>query len=61
MIGYFIDKETDSYKTFRRVAMQLRDNCEFHAAVGLGSFFIQCDFSSLLHTMAKQKKQQKNF
>ncbi|KAH3754869.1 hypothetical protein DPMN_189552 [Dreissena polymorpha] len=34
MIGYFSDKETDSYKTYRRVAMQLRDDCVFHAAVG---------------------------
>ncbi|XP_045179370.2 endoplasmic reticulum resident protein 44-like isoform X2 [Mercenaria mercenaria] len=34
MIGFFEDKETDSYKTFRRVALQLRDDCVFHAAVG---------------------------
>ncbi|XP_060591395.1 endoplasmic reticulum resident protein 44-like isoform X2 [Ruditapes philippinarum] len=34
VIGFFDDKETDSYKTFRRVAMQLRDDCMFHAAIG---------------------------
>lgn len=34
MIGYFQDKETDSYKTYRRVAMHLRDDCAFHAALG---------------------------
>ncbi|KAL4217027.1 Endoplasmic reticulum resident protein 44 [Mactra antiquata] len=34
VIGYFSDKETDNYKTFRRIAMQLRDDCVFHAAVG---------------------------
>ncbi|XP_052813367.1 endoplasmic reticulum resident protein 44-like isoform X2 [Mya arenaria] len=37
MIGYFSDKETDSYKTFRRVAMQLREDCVFHAVIGAPS------------------------
>lgn len=41
MIGYFADKETDSYKTFRRVAMQLRDDCVYHAAVG----YVETQFS----------------
>lgn len=34
MIGYFQDKNTDAYKTYRRVSTQLRDDCVFHAAVG---------------------------
>jgi len=45
MIGYFADKETDSYKTFRRVALQLRDDCGFHSAIGYGTkplFYHDC-------------------
>ncbi|KAL3855311.1 hypothetical protein ACJMK2_014859 [Sinanodonta woodiana] len=34
MIGYFEDKETDNFKTYRRVASQLREDCTFHAAFG---------------------------
>lgn len=33
-IGYFADENTDTYKTFQRVASQLRDDCQFHCAVG---------------------------
>ncbi|XP_064598270.1 endoplasmic reticulum resident protein 44-like [Liolophura sinensis] len=34
VIGYFASKESEEYKTFKKVASSLRDDCEFHAAFG---------------------------
>ncbi|GFR86694.1 endoplasmic reticulum resident protein 44-like [Elysia marginata] len=34
IIGYFDSKEAESFRTFSRVASILRDDCQFHAAVG---------------------------
>ncbi|XP_029652588.1 endoplasmic reticulum resident protein 44 [Octopus sinensis] len=34
IIGYFADKESEGYKTYMRVASQLRDDCPFYAAFG---------------------------
>ncbi|KAH9495745.1 Endoplasmic reticulum resident protein 44 [Bulinus truncatus] len=34
IIGYFDSKSSDNYRLFARVANILRDDCEFHAAVG---------------------------
>lgn len=34
IIGYFDSKETDSFHTFARVASILRDDCQFHSAMG---------------------------
>lgn len=34
IIGYFATKDSDSYKTYMRVASQLRDDCPFYAVFG---------------------------
>ncbi|KAL8574530.1 hypothetical protein ACOMHN_057529 [Nucella lapillus] len=34
VLGYFESKESESYQTYVRVASNLRDNCNFHAAFG---------------------------
>ncbi|XP_061165211.1 endoplasmic reticulum resident protein 44-like [Saccostrea echinata] len=34
IIGYFADVNSDSYRLFNKVASTLREDCEFHSAVG---------------------------
>ncbi|XP_011307677.1 endoplasmic reticulum resident protein 44 isoform X2 [Fopius arisanus] len=34
IIGYFDKKEVPEYQTFRRVAMNLKDDCQFHVGFG---------------------------
>ena len=39
IIGYFGDVNSDAYRLFAKVASTLREECEFHSAVGYGWFF----------------------
>ncbi|RUS73896.1 hypothetical protein EGW08_018347 [Elysia chlorotica] len=34
IIGYFDNRESDGYRSFARVASILRDDCQFHSAIG---------------------------
>uniref|UniRef100_A0A0B6Y9C1 Thioredoxin domain-containing protein n=1 Tax=Arion vulgaris TaxID=1028688 RepID=A0A0B6Y9C1_9EUPU len=34
VVGYFESKDSESYKLLSRIAIILRDDCEFHAAIG---------------------------
>lgn len=34
IIGYFIRKDVPEYKNFRQVAMNLKDDCQFHIGFG---------------------------
>ena len=36
IIGYFGDVNSDAYRLFAKVASTLREECEFHSAVGYG-------------------------
>ncbi|XP_064646492.1 endoplasmic reticulum resident protein 44-like [Lineus longissimus] len=34
IIGYFASQDSENYKTYKKVASVLRDDCEFHSAIG---------------------------